>query len=257
MSDELDVELEQEGGQEQERDWEAEAKSMGWNPEHEGDDKLDAKEFVGRQPLYKQLKKERRRIRDLETAITQQQQNFNSLLEKQREKIIQDLTAKRDAAVEAGDVRAAFDLDSKIRDEAQKPTPAQTVKPPPEYDAFVERNDWYKEDEDMTLFADTFGNKYRASHPNVTPEELFAAVENKVRSAFPHKFENPNRRKAVSVESGEGKTVSQVAKTPKMPKEHKTVCEAMWRRGAWGDVSLKEAMDKYTSDYVNKFGGFE
>jgi len=241
--------------QPQERDWESEAKAQGWNAEYDGDNKVDAREFVLRKPLFDDLKKLRKKTRDLEAAVMAQQRIHQEQLVKERDRVVKELKAEKKEALQAGDVEKVFDIDERLA-EASKPVATPAVTAPREFSEFVDKNPWYETEPHMKRWADSYGIEYKQNHPNATLDEIYRAVTTEVKEAFPHKFENPKRNKPPSVEGGGGTPVANT-KEVKVPREHKTIVETMWKQGAWGDVSFKKALESYVKDYTERFGDFD
>jgi hypothetical protein len=235
-----------------ERDWASEASSMGWNPEYDGPDKLDPREFVLRKPLYDEQRKLKRKVKELETTIRTQSQIQEQLIIKEREEAIQKLKQEKRSAVEEGDGGKVIEIDEEL--ERIKSQPVQKAGPSQEFIEWSSdpNNAWYGEDNTMTLWADAYGARAAQANPGRNVSDIFAEITREVRKAFPHRFKNPNREKTNSVSSGETRQSSQKVELGEnsIPSDYKQVFHTMWRSGAWGDMTKKDAAKKYAADLV-------
>lgn len=155
-----------------ERDYEAEARAMGWQPatEFKGDPAkcVDAKTFVERGEtmlpfIKKELADTKRELSELKRT-TRQFAKFAEGAEKRAyERAVADLEAKHAEAVETGDVRAAKQAVDEIRalerpeaakDEDGLPDPQARSR---EWAAWLDDNDWYLTDQARRAYADAQG----------------------------------------------------------------------------------------------------
>lgn len=233
-----------------ERDFVAEATAMGWNAEFDGEGKVDAREFVLRKPIFDEQKKLKRKVRELENAIRTQTQMQESVIIKERENLLAQFKLEKKEALESGDADRVIALDDEI-DKIRR-TPVRNVnQTPPEFADWVEKNSWYSDDEDLRLFADGYGTKLFQQNPQRPITDIYADVAKKVKETFSSKFKNPNRETPPAVDTG---TRAPAPKAPpseaEIPKEYKQVFHTMWRAGAWGDISQKDAAKKYVADLI-------
>lgn len=257
MSEELDVQ--NTDNTPAERDWASEASSMGWNSEYDGADKLDAREFVLRKPLYDEQRKLKRKIKELETAVRTQTQMQEQLILQEREDTIKRLRAEKKSAIEEGDGTRVIEIDEEI--EQVKATPVKKAGPSSEFIEWSSdpNNAWYGDDKTMTLWADAYGVRALQERPGRNVMEIFAEISREARKEFPHKFKNPNREVGDKVSSGETRNKpaqKQELGEQSIPSEYKQVFHSMWRAGAWGDMTKKDAAKKYAADLV-KIGVIE
>jgi len=68
----------------------------------------------------------------------------------------------------------------------------------PELEAFVIKNSWYKEDEDLQAYANGVGAKIERDNPNMPVAQVLAMVEERVKKAFPSKFNTQSYQAPVS-----------------------------------------------------------
>lgn len=198
----------------QEREYtaiELEAMEQGWRPkeEFEGDESrfIEAGEFVRRGELFAKIDHQNKELKQVKNALEQFKLHHANVEKATYDRAIKDLKAQRKAALAEGDVDLFDKLDNDIDEVSQarddfvqnqaKAPAVQEVNP--EFSAWVSKNSWYTKDAVMTGAADTLGRQLAAQ--GLTPLEVLKQVEIQIKKEFPHKFSNPNREKAPSVES--------------------------------------------------------
>lgn len=111
---------------------------------------------------------------------------------------------------------------------SQQPAPQQPRRPDPKAEDWAEKNDWFGQDEAMTFAA--FGiHKKLVENEGFDPQsdDYYNELDNRMRTAFPHKFNGTGKRPAQAVagvsrgsNTGRGKKVrlsrSQVAIAKKL-----------------------------------------
>lgn len=229
-----------------ERDWGAEAKAMGWNENYTGEDKVDAREFVLREPFRKELRRRRQEINELRAAVEAQAKTQDQMLAAQRDKILRELNVQKSEAIKEGDASKVLAVEQQMRDAMQAHAPSQTQSPQ-EYQHFVQNNEWYLDDMDMKAWADGYGNALKASNPNMPLTELFGQISAKAKNVFPHKFDNPNRSNPPSVEgqnprSGMPKTSAADIGWDEIPKDFRPIMVSQWKAGAFKDELEKSGL---------------
>ncbi len=134
------------------------AREMGWVPsdEYEGDEDkwVDAKEFVGRAPLYEGLTKANKRMKRMQEAIDNLVQHNSEIMKATKERQIEDLEQARQEAEEEGNTAKARQLDKDISQIEQMKVPDT---PSTAFTAFVEENEWYLDNPDLQAIADRRG----------------------------------------------------------------------------------------------------
>ena len=98
----------------------------------------------------------------------------------------------------------------------------------------------------MSLFANSYGAQLQSQNPNMSYTDILDAVENKVKEAFPHKFENPNRSQATPVDGGSSRSAPVADKKPSynsLSAEEKVVC----------DQNVKDGLYKSKEDWVKVY----
>lgn len=235
------------------------AREMGWVPKEEfdGDETtwVDAKEFVGRAPLYEGLSKANREVKNLRKqleAVVKFQQQIKT---KAYEDAKRDLLAQRKAAIENNDVEAALEINDKITqlNDTTKPSNETTVSEVPNtvFQNWLAKNKWYETDTKLKAFADGIGMQVYNQDPSQSLEDLYAEVERIVKEEFPHKFQNPARKRpaAVAAPAGGGGT-GKKSTTPgysNLPEEAKPLYRALVKseRNPGGSLTHEEFMKEY------------
>lgn len=252
--------------QSSERNYEAEARDMGWVPEAEfkGDKKpakfLDAKEFVERgetvlpfvQRENKRLREEReKKDREFEERISRLTKATEATLKTQREnhaRELTELTARRDAAVQSGDLNQFKTLDKQITDHKANAPQVEDFKPAANADAdpvkaaeqteaaWVEENkDWYGSDPQMTGYAVWFSQQN--ARPDLSMADNLKLTLEAVKKQFPMKFGKAGANAHAPVDSGgDPKPSTNESKSPlydKLPKEAKALADQAVKDGVY------------------------
>ena len=192
---------------------EEQATKDGWMPlekwEASGNNPKDhrsAREFNDRGELLRKISEQNKYIQKVNQGVETLKSHHSKVYESAYQKALTDLKAAHEKAVEDGDPKKA----NQIVDQIQNTTAAlvnqralsqaeanQPQGPSPELQDWKSKNRWYEEDEDMRTFADAVGFKYvNQKGGQVTPEEVLAHVERKVKDRFmksePKKETAPN-----------------------------------------------------------------
>ena len=187
-----------------ERDYEAEAKEMGWQSpgEFKGDPSklIDAKTFVERGEVFMPLIKKERdqwktKFKELERTTKQFAAFASKAEERAYERALSDLQARHDAAVEDGDLPGARKVMKELH-ELEKPAVVETDEKSTHDEAaerkkigdWIDQTDWYGPDEQRTKYAndvaDTLGKC--VDYPGGTDAWL-AEIERRVDRKFAEK----------------------------------------------------------------------
>lgn len=212
-----------------ERDYEKEAREMGWVPETEFKGEKEkwkpADQFVqdGERilPIVRsQLKREREeRERDkadfakrTERLEKMTEENLRVIRERHASEIA-ELRAQQRTAVEAGDLKE-FDRLEKAKDTLEKAAPKveEAKKDTAKEDAvevfkakvakFKEANPWYETDDVMTAYAERISAGFAQENPNITFEDNTAKTLAKMKEKFPDKFKTAAANGHAAVDSG-------------------------------------------------------
>jgi hypothetical protein len=190
------------------------ALEMGWRPQTEfhGEpvDFIDAKEFVSRKPLFDKIEKQSKELKNVNKALEALKVHYTKVQETEYNRALAKLQTARQEAITNSD-GASFDaIDSEIkRVEGEMQSVKQMQAQPlvveqevhPEFAAWQHRNQWYSDNnQDMKDWADAAG--IRLARQGLNPKEVLIKLEQDVKKSFPHKFTNPNKTSAPSVEDG-------------------------------------------------------
>jgi hypothetical protein len=222
------------------RDWESEAKEQGWNPDYDGENKVDAKTFVEKgEKIAGILKSKVDKLEQRLTAAEQANRDFGEYTRKVREREqgeskqrIADLEAKLAQAITAGDGAEFTRLNGEINKEKENIQPANTNKGHDQLvEEFLKDNPWYQSDNDLQIYAD--GLSERIAHEGYRGKAYFKELTERVKARYPEKFGNPKKSGANSVETGgQLDTGSKKAHTyENLPKEDKAVCDRFVSQG--------------------------
>jgi hypothetical protein len=184
------------------------ASSKGWKPkeEYDGDADawVDAEEFIKRQPFIDRIRKQSKRMKELEKAVDALSKHYKVNLEKAKEKAIAELKLRRKGAIELGEADEVEQLDSEIEEinSIQAPEPPKDHVLPDEIIQFMEDNKaWFQVDNEMTAFAVAFNENYLRSNPGKLEESLAKTLK-AVKNAFPDRFANQKKTLPPAVDGG-------------------------------------------------------
>ena len=200
----------------EERDYEKEALADGWNPNYDGENKVDAKTFVERgEKINGMLKGKIGRLEERIDSLTQTNAEFKKYTDAQikkeqekNDKLISELEKVKAQAITDGDGAAAVQAEKDIQSlQANKPQTA--TEQSQAYNRMAEQwaneNKWYATNERLGAFAD--GIAERVINEGYTGQAYFNELTRRTKEAFPEEFENPNKKKPGTVESGGDKGV--------------------------------------------------
>ena len=233
-----------------ERDYEAEAKEQGWNPDYEGPNKADAKTFVEKgEKITGILKSRVDRLEQTAAELRAANKEFGEYQKQLREKDkkaaeerIAQLEALRATAITDGDGQEYNRVDREIAKARQSIQPENVNTEVALEQEWAANNQWYGRDLALTAFADGVTAMVEAEGYN--GKARLDEIARRTRETFPQKFENPKRNASNGVESGgEIETGNSKAhKYENLPPEAKAACDRFVTNGL---------MSK--SDYVKNF----
>lgn len=198
MAEAFETETQGEAQSEATRDFEAEARDLGWRPKEEfaGDESrwTDAETFVRKgETMLPLIKKEnahlKRELADLKKTVARASEHFSKAEERAYARAFADLEARHDQAVEVGDIAAAKAVAKEMRElnndaKADMPqTPAVEVE-----EALIEwraSNPWYDAGGIKKDYADLVAEKNKAKTATMAPAEFFQFVADEVAKKFP------------------------------------------------------------------------
>ncbi len=198
----------------EERDYEKEALADGWNPDFEGEKKLDAKTFVERgEKISGMLKAKIGRLEERVDSLTQTNAEFKQYTDKQhakdatdKKRLVTELEVIKAEAITSGDGAAVVKAEREIKD---LETPVQTSDQKVYNQmakSWADQNKWYENNQKLGRYADGIAEQIIAQ--GYRGQAYFNELTRQVKETFPEEFENPNRKKAGSVESGGAKEVN-------------------------------------------------
>ncbi len=193
---------------------EQKARDSGWVPQDEwkgdADDWVDYKQFNIKGELMGRINEQSSIINHLKSKVEDRDGALNDLKEMQSKiakkaynDALADLKAQKVQALEDDDHSAVVELDDQINDlkaakpdfDAEERAPAaDTPQMDPVVDAWLKNpdNSWYHTDMDMKGVADGIANQLQVTNPNMSPADMLAQVESRMRQLLPHKFQAPN-----------------------------------------------------------------
>ena len=231
---------------------ELEAKDSGWVPkdEYKGDDHkwVDAGEFLRRGELFKKIEDQSKQLKDVRSALNEMKKLQGQVREVEYKRALDTLRQQKKEALIDGDAEAVIAAEERI--DLVKEQVKQLQSQPadvqedsgaqhPEFVAWTEQNSWYKSSSPMKAFADALGQDLaRAGN---SPSEVLRKVAAEVRKEFPARFNNPNREKPGTVESGKGSGTSSSTKFV-LSDEERRIMNTFIRTGAF----------KTEAEYINE-----
>lgn len=209
-SEEKDIKKEEEGEPDQD---EERALASGWKPEKEwtGDPKkwVPADEYLRRGELFEKIESQGRELKESKKVLRMLQEHHAKVKETEYKRALDDIKARKKQALIDGDADAVMQADDELIDikaeakAAEVSAKQEARRPDPRFVAWVEKNAWYVQDEEMHSFADDIGFAHAKSHPTKTPEEVLLYVESRVKKVYPDKFTNPLRKRPGVVEGND------------------------------------------------------
>lgn len=175
------------------------AYAQGWRPKEEfqgdAEDWRPAKEWLERGELISKIKRLGNEVNEMRDGYQKLYKSHMDATKSAYKQAIADLRAQRRYAMENDDFATADQLEEKIDllKEQSKQATAEQPKPPtqnndPVFEAFLERNPWYKSDPKLTTYADAATIRIVRERGKIDPEELGRLIETEVRETFPDKF---------------------------------------------------------------------
>jgi hypothetical protein len=240
--------------------YEEAARAQGWVSKEEwvesgraADEWRPAKEFVDRGELYKSIHQTKRELKQTQVVLENLQRHHQMVYEKAYQQALNDLKMQKRQAIREQDFEAAEDIDEKIdtlkeqrQQEQQQLVMAQRqavqVGPPPEFQAFIDRNPWYLSDKGMRDDADAAG--FIFLNNGGSKENLLTHVEAQMRKKYPEKFGTTKRAapNAVAPTQRTGKSASS-AET-ELDDNEREVMRTFVRMGVMTEQQYREELKK-------------
>jgi len=227
---------------------EQEAVSLGWqpkeqfesDPKNEGKRWRSAEDFLDRKPLFDKIDQQGRELKDVKKAL-QHLANQNRLVEEMAyKKAIEQLKAQKKAALEEGEHELVVEIDDRIADlktqAAQPPPQPQPQQPHPEFQRWVDRNEWYVKDTKLRNIADGIGlSLAREGKP---PQEIMQEVEQQIKNLYPDRF--GGKRVPPNPEGSGGRRQSNGSVENMLSAEERRIMNTIVNTGVPKDEYLKQ-----------------
>jgi len=236
-----------------ERNYEAEAKEQGWNPDYDGENKTDAKTFVERGEkiagiLKSRLDKQEAQIAQLQESNQKFGEYHKQTLDAQRKQAeaeIKELKGQIAQAVTDGDGQAYTMLNDRMEsiNVSQNQTPTDDMAAWQQLSqGWINENEWYAKNPKLAAYADGISDRIRGEGFNGSA--YFSELTRRVKEDFPEEFTNPNKAKENIVEDGVQLSTgnSKEHTYENLPKDAKAACDGFVKDG----FMTKE-------EYVNQF----
>lgn len=191
---------------------ELDAREQGWKPKEEWKGDPDkwrpAKEFVDRGELYGKIDTMGKELKDTKRALQMLQEHHSKVKETEYKKAVEELKALQKKHLESGDsdgyletteILSDLRAEQKARQVVQEVTPQQVD---PRFSAWIDSNKWYESKPEMRQYADVIGQGYAKQNPGIDPTDVLKYVTSEVKHRYKEFFQNPNRDRPNSVESG-------------------------------------------------------
>jgi len=227
----------------------------GWNPEGvEGKRNLSAEEFLDRESFFDEIHKLKREVRTQQQMVDALKQHNTTISEKAYEKAINDLKSQKVQAADNEDLGAIIQIDEKIEElretreqsKAAEAESQQAITPyTPEdwasrHEQFVDKNPWYTSDRKRQVFADSIGVTYAQTHPEASPDDVYAYVIAEVNKEFTEAA--PRQRAAAVAPAGRssGKATPKKHKLSDIPEGDREIAKIVISSGVSEEDYLKQ-----------------
>lgn len=176
------------------------ATKIGWNPDFEGPDAVDAVTYIlrGKQiqgDLSKRLRTMSKKMEAMEQAVDVIARQGQAAAESKKadvESNIRTLEAQRQAAIGEGDVDKVRELETQITNlhkSVPEPQKQQAPRAPKEYIEWVANNEWYETDPKMRQWADNYYDNYLPNEVKALGlDEIYNHITGAAQKVFPSKF---------------------------------------------------------------------
>jgi len=241
---------------EEEMSFEEEARQEGWVPLEEWkgrkDDWVDAETFVrrGREILpivNSKLSRTEKELEELRKKFDRYEHASKEAMKRQQKKHMEELEDIRKQAFEDQDYEKFREVEQEMEDlKKDEKGEEDDIQQHPAVRDFLSKNPWYGQDEDLTAYADAISAKMEL--PNATPEERLEKLSERVKQAFPHKFEDKTKARRRVVEPGRPSQRKPKSKKPSyddLPDEAKKACQEFVNE--YGLMTEQEYVDSYFS----------
>lgn len=196
-------------------EWEEKALKMHWNPNHVGENFVDAKTFVMRKPLFDKIEGQNKELRKLREQNRVVQEHMIKLRQEAYDQALRNIESQREQAFADLDSQRAKTLDLQYRNVEQQrskdPIVNQVMEAPAEVVNHEVTNfltkvskDWYNgnsaENAQMKLYADevdkTIAQAVGMDTVRANPILHLQKIENAVRDKYSHRFNVQDREES-------------------------------------------------------------
>jgi len=156
-----------------------------------------------------------------------------------------ELTKEQAQAVADGDVEKWQKLEDQ-KEGLPKPEPIVVEEPvSPVFNQWKMGNEWYLKDEDMTEYANFYGQNLQSKNPSMPYEDLLIKVEEKIKQIFPQRFENPERSKPSVVDGSATREIEKKSGNTynDLPADAKEMC----------NLNVKQGLFKSKEEWVKSY----
>jgi len=235
---------------------ETEAKQFGWVPQDDfkGDPEQwrDAATFLQRgkeingflrkdlEKIQKTLQQRDHDVQEMRETLNEFREFHNASMVQAKKTVIDELRKEKVIAIEQGDGEKVLELEDKIEQvkEAAATKPATENKTPNENDkefyGWLKDNQWYITDQELARASVEFGAIAQLEDQDLRGRKFLDLVTEKVKEAFPEKFENPARKESKTGNSSDGRNPSTSKKKKTyndLPQEGKIQCDKFVKQG--------------------------
>jgi hypothetical protein len=196
------------------------ALDQGWVPKEEfdGDEDsfVDAKEFLKRGELFSKIDSQNRELKAVKKALSAFKEHYTKVEETAYKKALADLKKTQKEALVSGDTERFYEIEEQIEDIQTKAQDIREAKGAleiaehdtqpvhPQFQSWVNRNQWYESSPYMRKFADDYG--LNLAQQGLSPDVVLRRTEEAVKKEFPNKFVNPNKERAGNVEGSSNRS---------------------------------------------------
>lgn len=179
------------------------ATQLGWKPNHDGENYVDAKTYILRsreiqdsmRDHNKDLKQQLQTIQGSVEALKEHNERVYKAEVSRLQGEVDRLRKERKAAIEMADVDKVDELDKEIgtiEKTLSSPKPKSAPATNPVYDEWVQENQWYLTNNEMAAYADQVAQQYAGA----PLKRLYPLVRQKVAEVWPEMFEKQTPAKA-------------------------------------------------------------
>lgn len=237
------------------------ARAKGWKPKEEAVELVesgkwvDYEEFNRRGEFFDAIHKANQRSKRLEDQLNKLMDHHNRVEQAAYERAKKELIDAKKVAARDQNLERMVEIDEQLdglKPPATSVPTTTTTTRNPDLDEFISRNKWYEEDEDLQAFANGIGARLERANPDMPLPELLKKVEEKVKNAFPSKFQTGSTVPAVTPSRTGGSASTSMRKNKNityadLPDEAKKVYNALVKspRNPGGKMSETQYLKEY------------